>query len=110
MASNQQSRPEIGDLAKDLQTGQTGVVMGKLGGRVQMRPLAGGREWDAKPDDVIPPGRTRGAQRTQHCAQRQKSGGSVMRAISRFAGVLFIITISASCGLVIGMSLALRTP
>ncbi|MGW8971593.1 hypothetical protein [Streptomyces platensis] len=55
MASNQQSRPEIGDLAKDLQTGQTGVVMGKLGGRVQMRPLAGGREWDAKPDDVIPP-------------------------------------------------------
>ncbi|MGY5131737.1 hypothetical protein ACWGJW_04900 [Streptomyces nigrescens] len=55
MASNQQTRPEIGELAQDLQTGQTGVVMGKLGGRVQMRPLAGGREWDAKPDDVIPP-------------------------------------------------------
>lgn len=33
-----------------------------------------------------------------------------MRAIGRFAGVLFIITISASCGLVIGMSLAMRTP
>jgi hypothetical protein len=30
-----------------------------------------------------------------------------MRAIGRYAGVLFIILISGSCGLVIGMGLAL---
>ena len=29
-----------------------------------------------------------------------------MRAIGRYAGVLFIIVISGSCGLVIGMALA----
>lgn len=29
-----------------------------------------------------------------------------MRAIGRYAGVLFIIVISGSCGLVIGMTLA----
>lgn len=30
-----------------------------------------------------------------------------MRAIGRYAGVLFIILISGSCGLVIGMTLSL---
>lgn len=30
-----------------------------------------------------------------------------MRAVGRYAGVLFIIVISGSCGLVIGMALAL---
>lgn len=30
-----------------------------------------------------------------------------MRAIGRYAGVLFIIGISGSCGLVIGMTLAI---
>lgn len=30
-----------------------------------------------------------------------------MRAIGRYAGVLFIICISGSCGLVIGMALAM---
>lgn len=30
-----------------------------------------------------------------------------MRAIGRYAGVLFIVLISGSCGLVIGMALAM---
>lgn len=30
----------------------------------------------------------------------------MMRAIGRYAGVLFIVMISGSCGLVIGMALA----
>lgn len=30
-----------------------------------------------------------------------------MRAIGRYAGVLFIIMVSGSCGLVIGMALAI---
>ncbi|MFH9549160.1 hypothetical protein [Streptomyces sp. NPDC017435] len=52
MASNQQTRPAVGDLAKDSGTGRIGVVMGEVGGRVQMRPVRGGREWDALPGDV----------------------------------------------------------
>ncbi|MGW0861334.1 hypothetical protein [Streptomyces sp. NPDC002611] len=38
----------IGALAKDLATGRVGVVMGHEGpDRLQLRPLVGGREWDA---------------------------------------------------------------
>jgi hypothetical protein len=48
-----ESRPGIGDLAKDTATGRVGVVMGELGGRVQMRPVHGGMEWDVMPDDVV---------------------------------------------------------
>lgn len=53
MASNQQTRPGIGELAKDSASGRIGVVMGDLGGRVQMRPIRGGKEWDAMPDNVV---------------------------------------------------------
>ncbi|MEU2586735.1 hypothetical protein ABZ612_28040 [Streptomyces avermitilis] len=52
MASNQQTRPGISELAKDSATGRIGVVMGEVGGRVQMRPVRGGREWDAVRGDV----------------------------------------------------------
>lgn len=31
-----------------------------------------------------------------------------MRAVGRYAGILFIICISGSCGLVVGMSLAIN--
>ncbi|MET7853160.1 hypothetical protein ABZT48_34165 [Streptomyces avermitilis] len=55
MASNQQTRPVIGELAKDSVTGRIGVVMGDIGGRVQMRPVRGGREWDAVPGNVVAP-------------------------------------------------------
>lgn len=53
MASNQQTRPGIGELAKDTVSGRCGVVMGEVGGRVQMRPIRGGVEWDAVPDNVV---------------------------------------------------------
>ena len=53
MASNQQTRPGIGELAKDSARGRIGVVMGEIGGRVQIRPLRGGIEWDAMPDQVV---------------------------------------------------------
>ncbi|MGW0600607.1 hypothetical protein ACWD11_26245 [Streptomyces sp. NPDC002776] len=56
MASNQQTRPGIGELAKDTAKGRIGIVMGELGGRVQIRPIGGGREWDAMPDKVVQPG------------------------------------------------------
>ncbi|MCT9109579.1 hypothetical protein ACH40F_41915 [Streptomyces sp. NPDC020794] len=53
MASNQQTRPGIGELAKDSARGRIGVVMGEIGGRVQIRPIRGGKEWDAMPDNVV---------------------------------------------------------
>ncbi|MFI5965130.1 hypothetical protein ACIA8J_23545 [Streptomyces asoensis] len=53
MASNQQTRPVVGEVAKDSASGRIGVVMGEIGGRVQMRPVRGGREWDAMPGGVV---------------------------------------------------------
>ncbi|WP_408994628.1 hypothetical protein [Streptomyces sp. 1268] len=55
MASNQQTRPGIGELAKDTARRRIGVVMGEVGGRVQIRPILGGTEWDALPDNVVAP-------------------------------------------------------
>lgn len=55
MASNQQTRPAIGELAKDQKTGRIGLVMGEIGGRVQIRPVSGGIEWDVMPGDVVAP-------------------------------------------------------
>ncbi|MBK3633349.1 hypothetical protein JHN52_10375 [Streptomyces sp. MBT97] len=53
MASNQQTRPVVGEVAMDSASGRIGVVMGEIGGRVQMRPVRGGREWDAMPGGVV---------------------------------------------------------
>jgi hypothetical protein len=47
--------------AVDTRSGRLGEVMGRVGGRVQLRPIGGGREWDcppksaepAPPDDVL---------------------------------------------------------
>lgn len=55
MASNEQTRPGIGDLAKDTASGKVGIIMGEEAGRVQIRPPSGGREWDALPENVVPP-------------------------------------------------------
>ncbi|MFF3334190.1 hypothetical protein ACFYWX_32375 [Streptomyces sp. NPDC002888] len=51
--ASKQTRPGIGELAKDIARGRIGVVMGRVGGSVQMRPIRGGREWDAVPDNVV---------------------------------------------------------
>lgn len=55
MASKQQTGPGIRELAKDIGSGRIGVVMDRVGGRVQMRPIGGGVEWDARPDNVVAP-------------------------------------------------------
>lgn len=54
MASNQQTRAEVGALAKDTEAGLVGVVMGDVGGRVLLRPIQGGKEWEALPGNVKP--------------------------------------------------------
>lgn len=38
---------------------------------------------------------------------RRREATTLMRVIGRYAGVLFIIGISASCGLVVGLALAM---
>ncbi|MFE8941245.1 hypothetical protein ACFYNX_27690 [Streptomyces sp. NPDC007872] len=55
MASDQGTRPEIGEVAKDLGTGKIGLVMGEQHGKVQLRPLSGGLEWDAEPREIVAP-------------------------------------------------------
>ncbi|GAA3141368.1 hypothetical protein GCM10010521_29940 [Streptomyces rameus] len=44
-------RPEY---AVDTRSGRLGEVMGQVGGRVQLRPIGGGREWDCPPESVGP--------------------------------------------------------
>ncbi|AKJ12397.1 hypothetical protein ABB07_20900 [Streptomyces incarnatus] len=37
-----------------MRSGRVGEVMGRVGGRVRLRPLGGGREWDCPPESVEP--------------------------------------------------------
>lgn len=44
--------PRLGEVAKDTRLHVLGRVMGHEGGLWQFRPLAGGREWDVKPEHI----------------------------------------------------------
>ncbi|WP_139141116.1 MULTISPECIES: hypothetical protein [Streptomyces] len=44
--------PVVGSAVRDLARDRVGVVMGREGPYLQLRPLCGGREWDAGPDRV----------------------------------------------------------
>ncbi|MFE6283651.1 hypothetical protein [Streptomyces sp. NPDC057877] len=46
--------PRIGDTVQDRAVGKTGKVMGFLRPYVQLRPIGGGVEWDARPEDLTP--------------------------------------------------------
>ncbi|GAA2222672.1 hypothetical protein GCM10010232_03880 [Streptomyces amakusaensis] len=46
--------PEAGSVVRDTASRRVGRVMGLVGGRVQLRPLNGGCEWDAMPGDLSP--------------------------------------------------------
>lgn len=47
-------KPAIGTIVKDNRRRAFGRVMAHEGPYVQLRPVAGGREWDAMPDDLSP--------------------------------------------------------
>lgn len=47
-------QPRLGDTVEDTSTGKFGKVMGNDGPYVQLRPIGGGLEWDAQPDDLQP--------------------------------------------------------
>ncbi|TDC80424.1 hypothetical protein [Streptomyces hainanensis] len=43
--------PEVGELARDAR-GVVGRVMDREAGRVWLRPVGGGREWDVRAEEV----------------------------------------------------------
>jgi hypothetical protein len=44
--------PALGDTVEDTGRGRFGRVMGFEGPYVQLRPIGGGREWDADPEHI----------------------------------------------------------
>ncbi|MGA5130181.1 hypothetical protein ACPCTO_10280 [Streptomyces olivoreticuli] len=52
--TRKQQQPPKGAFVVDLHRGRIGQVMGHEGPFLQLRPPRGGREWDARPDDVRP--------------------------------------------------------
>lgn len=48
------SKPAIGAVVADTRLTRIGRVMGHEGPYVQLRPIGGGREWDALPEDTRP--------------------------------------------------------
>ncbi|MFE8007722.1 hypothetical protein [Streptomyces sp. NPDC057418] len=49
--------PDLGAAVHDGGSGRVGLVMGQQGPYLQLRPLGGGREWDADPARVRPASR-----------------------------------------------------
>lgn len=47
-------RLSLGDVVEDTGSKRIGKVMGFEGPYVQLRPIGGGREWDAEPDQLKP--------------------------------------------------------
>ncbi|WP_329029459.1 hypothetical protein [Streptomyces sp. NBC_01423] len=48
--------PRVGTAVHDAGSGRVGLVMGHEGPCLQLRPLGGGREWDADPARLRPLG------------------------------------------------------
>lgn len=46
--------PSRGDIVEDVGLERVGQVMAFEDGHVQLRPVGGGREWDAEPGDLRP--------------------------------------------------------
>jgi hypothetical protein len=45
-------RPPLGTYVTDVRDGRIGEVRGHVGGKVQLRPVAGGREWDCPAESL----------------------------------------------------------
>jgi hypothetical protein len=52
MISPHPAAPPPGTAVRDTARNRVGIVMGHVGPYLQLRPLSGGREWDAAPDRV----------------------------------------------------------
>jgi hypothetical protein len=67
--------PPPGTVVVDERGGRVGQVMGAVGPYLQLRPLGGGREWDARPERV----------RVATPAERLSAGVAAANAASRRA-------------------------
>ncbi|GAA0478810.1 hypothetical protein ACFQ2B_06085 [Streptomyces stramineus] len=63
--------PARGELVWDSARQRLGEVMDRTGSHYQLRPLGGGTEWNAAPDDITPSGRPRLATHDR-CAECQE--------------------------------------
>lgn len=46
--------PTVGDTVEDTASRRVGKVMGHVGPFARLRPIGGGREWDAEPGNLRP--------------------------------------------------------
>jgi len=86
MASNHQT-DRIGELAKDSARDRIGVVMGEVGGRVQIKADRRRTEWESMPDNVVAPSPTEDSSRAPAIRTATAGMGRDARA-QRYAGVL----------------------
>ncbi|MDT0341735.1 hypothetical protein [Streptomyces litchfieldiae] len=54
MSKSSHGHPNVGALVRDAATNRVGVYMGKAGPFAMLRPVSGGREWQARPEDLRP--------------------------------------------------------
>lgn len=66
-------KPKVGAIVEDTVRHKIGKVMGHVGPYVQLRPIGGGREWDAEP----------GTLRALTIAEALSAGVAVANARSR---------------------------
>ncbi len=54
MRKSSHDHPNVGTLVRDTATDRLGVYMGGGGPYAMLRPRHGGREWQARPEDLRP--------------------------------------------------------
>lgn len=62
--------PRVHGTVVDTGSKKVGRIMGLVGPYAQLRPVGGGLEWDARPEDLRPSHHDRGAQRWRGSRQR----------------------------------------
>jgi hypothetical protein len=67
----------VGTLAVDTRRDEVGEVRGHVGPYVQLRPVEGGCEWDARPEDVRPVSAAESLSRRVSDANRRSRRGGV---------------------------------
>ncbi|MBL1096826.1 hypothetical protein [Streptomyces coffeae] len=54
MSKISHGHPNVGTLVRDTATDRLGVYMGRGGPYAMLRPRHGGKEWQARPEDLRP--------------------------------------------------------
>ncbi|AZK95700.1 hypothetical protein B7R87_18915 [Streptomyces tsukubensis] len=54
MVTDSSWEPQVDDIVRDAGSNRIGRVMDRFGARYSLRPLTGGREWEARSGDLRP--------------------------------------------------------